>query len=123
MRMVENFVEGGYNFALAWFWICEEVVCSGKDMGMKILGICGSSLGLSPNVEETIERRMCTLCVRMMSIVTAQCDHFFIAMNGKLVVLVTVVPQKALHQPSFGMVWVHIENSIEKYLGNFPPFF
>jgi len=54
--------------------------------------------------------------------VTAESDHFLVAMNCRLVILMTVVTEQSFHEPCFSMVGIHIENSLEKYFRYLPTF-
>ncbi len=65
---------------------------------------------------------MSSLRVRMMNVVTAESDDFLIAMNCRLVVLMTVVTEQSFHEPRFSMVGIYIENSLEKNFRYLPTF-
>jgi len=62
------------------------------------------------------------LRVRMCEIVPAECDDLSIALHSRQVVFVAVVAQEPLHEPGLGVVGIHVENSVEKNLGNVPSF-
>ena len=65
---------------------------------------------------------MRALRVRMCEIVPAECDDLSIALHSRQVVFVAVVAQEPLHEPGLGVVGIHVENSVEKNLGNVPSF-
>lgn len=97
--------------------------CHRENADLRPQQILREDCGLAPRAEQSAERCVRFLSVGMIQVVGAKCDDFAIAANGLPLVLVTVVMQKALHQPRFSVVWVDIENSIEKDLGYFPAFF
>jgi len=77
----------------------------------------------APGAQESVERCVRPLGVGVCEVMPAECDDFSIAFDSGQVVLMTVVAQETLHEPSFSMVGVHVENSIEKDLGNVPTLF
>jgi hypothetical protein len=50
-------------------------------------------------------------------------DDFSITIDSSLFVFATVMSKMSLHQPRFGTIWIHFENSIDENLGDLPPFF
>jgi hypothetical protein len=63
------------------------------------------------------------LGVRIRHIVATEIDDFLVATNGGVIVLTTVLPKQALHEPGLGEFGRDVEDSIEKDLRNFPAFF
>ena len=57
----------------------------------------------------------------MRKIVSTECDDLSIAFHGGKIIFVTVVAEESLHEPRFSMMRIHVENSIEKDLGDLPP--
>jgi hypothetical protein len=72
--------------------------------------------------QESIERCVRPLRVRMCEIVPAECDDLSIAFHSGKVIFVTVVTKESLHEPCFGMTRIYVENPIEKNLGDVPSF-
>ena len=58
----------------------------------------------------------------MARIVTAKSDHFAIASNGLVLVMVAVMTQVPLHEPRLCMVRIYGEDSVEKNLRYVPTF-
>jgi len=50
-------------------------------------------------------------------------DDFAVTVDSSLFIFTTVMSEVALHQPCLGMVWIYLQDSIDKDLCNFPPFF
>ena len=61
--------------------------------------------------------------VRVIQVVSTKCDHLAIAPNGFLLVHCAVMPNMTLHQPRLGVVWIDVEDSIQKDLRDLPSFF
>jgi hypothetical protein len=80
------------------------------------------AVGSSPETQKPPEGTVCSFCVRMLEVVATQVDHFSIASNRSLFILVAVISKKALHQPCLGVMRIDLDNSIEKNLGNVPSF-
>jgi len=59
----------------------------------------------------------------MHRIWAAKIDDFAVAVDRSLFIFTTVMSEVALHQPRLGMVWINLQNTVDKDLGNFPPFF
>ena len=59
----------------------------------------------------------------MHRIRTAKIDDFSVAVDGCSFIFTAVVSKMTFHQPCLGMVWIDLQNAIDKYLGNFPTFF
>ncbi len=66
---------------------------------------------------------MGSLGMRVMHVVPTECDDFLVTMNCRLVVLMTVMAEQSFHEPCFGMVWIDIQDFLEKDLRDLPPFF
>jgi hypothetical protein len=50
-------------------------------------------------------------------------DDFAVTVDRSLFIFTTVMSEVALHQPRLGMVWINLQNTVDKDFGNFPPFF
>ena len=50
-------------------------------------------------------------------------DDFAVTVDGGLVIFATVVTEVTLHQPCLGIVWIDVQDTIDKDLGDFPSFF
>jgi len=61
--------------------------------------------------------------VRMLEIVATQCNHFSVASNRSLFILVAVISEETFHQPSFSVLRIYLYYSIEENFSNFPSFF
>jgi hypothetical protein len=59
----------------------------------------------------------------MHRIWAAKIDDFAVTVDCSLFIFTTVMSEVALHQPRLGMVWIDLQNTVDKDLGNFPPFF
>ena len=59
----------------------------------------------------------------MTRIATAKVDDFAIAVDSGLFIFSTVMSEMTLHQPRFSVVWIDLQNTIDKYLCDFPSFF
>jgi hypothetical protein len=59
----------------------------------------------------------------MTGIRTAEIDHFAVTINGSLLIFATVMSEMTFHQPRLSMMRVDLENTVNEYLRNFPPFF
>jgi len=61
--------------------------------------------------------------MRMNRIWPAKIDYFAVTVNCSSFIFTTVMSEVTLHQPCLGMMWIDLQNSVDKYFGNFPPFF
>ncbi len=59
----------------------------------------------------------------MHGIWAAKNDDFAVTVNSGPVIFATVVPEMTLHQPCLGIVWIDVQDTIDKDLGDFPSFF
>jgi len=59
----------------------------------------------------------------MHRIWAAKIDDFAVTVDRSLFIFTTVMSEVALHQPRLSMVWINLQNTVDKDLGNFPPFF
>lgn len=76
-----------------------------------------------PGSQQSVERCVSPLRVRMREIVSAECDDLSIALHGRQVIFVAMVAQEPLHEPGLGVMGIDVENSVEKDLSNVPAFF
>lgn len=60
--------------------------------------------------------------MRMCEIMPAECDDLSIAFHRRKIILVAVVTEKPLHEPRFSVSGIHVENPVEKNLGDVPSF-
>jgi len=58
----------------------------------------------------------------MHRILTAKIDDFAVTVNCSLLIFTAMMSEMALHQPRFRMVCINLQDSVNKYLGNFPSF-
>ena len=79
--------------------------------------------GLAPASEQSAEGSASPLCMRMNRIWPAKIDYFAVTVNCSSFIFTTVMSEVTLHQPCLGMMWIDLQNSVDKYFGNFPPFF
>jgi hypothetical protein len=59
----------------------------------------------------------------MVEVMPAERYDFFVTANSEFIIFVTVVSEKAFHEPGLGVVRIYVEDSVEEYLGDLPPFF
>ena len=78
---------------------------------------------LSPDSEQSAEGCARPLRVRMGRIPATKVNDFSVAVDGSLLIFTTVVSEMPFHQPRLGVMRIDIQNTVEKYLGNFPTFF
>jgi len=50
-------------------------------------------------------------------------DNFSVTVDCRPFIFTTVMSEMTLHQPRLGMMWINVQDAIDKYLGDFPPFF
>ena len=58
----------------------------------------------------------------MNRICSAKVDDFAVTVDRSLFIFTTVMSKMTFHQPRLGMVWIYLQDAIDKYLGNFPTF-
>jgi hypothetical protein len=58
----------------------------------------------------------------MHLVMTAKIDDFAITIDSRLLILSTVLTEVPLHQPGFCVLWIYLQNLVEKDLGNIPSF-
>ena len=76
----------------------------------------------APGAQQSVERCVRPLRMRMRKIVSAERDDLSIAFHGGKIIFVTVVTKESLHEPCFGVTRIYVENPIEKDLGDVPSF-
>lgn len=90
----------------------EKLRCSLREM-------CGR---LAPDSEQSAERSASSLSMWMHRIRAAKIYDFAVTVNCSLLVFAAMMSEVTLHQPGFRMMWIHLQDSVNKYLGNFPTF-
>ena len=58
----------------------------------------------------------------MHLVMTAKIDDFAIAIDSRLLIFSTVLTEVPLHQPGFRVLWIYLQNLVEKDLSNIPSF-
>lgn len=54
---------------------------------------------------------------------TTKCNDFSVTVDGCLLIFATVMAEMAFHEPCLGVMRIDVQNAVDEYLGNFPPFF
>jgi hypothetical protein len=59
----------------------------------------------------------------MGNILATKIDDFAVALDRGVIVFTTILAYETFHQPRFGELGRNVQNSVEKDLRHFPPFF
>ena len=77
----------------------------------------------APDGQQTCERRLSSLGMRVGRFGSAKCYDFPVAVDRRLVIISAMLSKMTFHQPGFRVARINAQNPVKKDLSDIPSFF